>query len=111
MRYIVILKYAGEESSVFEADDITRCFGWIRIQTRKFPEIQKGNYKIVDRDLDNDPPPNMSFWQFRKRAQTGYHIVGKSRSRIQLDLNCGDGDRSDGIRISRGYVPNSASIR
>ena len=62
MRYIVILKCAGEESPVFEADDITRCFGWIRTQTRKFPEIQKGNYKIVDRDLDNDASPNTSFW-------------------------------------------------
>lgn len=58
MRYIVLLKGDGKERPVFEADDITRCFGWIRTQTKKFPEIQKGNYRIVDRDLDNDASPN-----------------------------------------------------
>ena len=52
MRYAVVRKSVDKEEIVFEEDNITLCFGWIRKQLKTLDQDAGDDFRVIDRDFE-----------------------------------------------------------
>ena len=52
MRYAVVRKGADKEEIVFEENNISLCFSWIRKQIKTLDQDAGEDFRVIDRDFE-----------------------------------------------------------